>query len=328
MGATHMSTSQETPHIVYVDANASSSALFHSLGLYKRLQSIGVLTIHDGAPKSSTEFVTVVGTAHVIIIGGTLPDEVLLNAPNLALVAYVGQGASNFINLPLAQEKGIQVANTPDYGNSAVAEHVVALLFSVARRTPQGDRHVRAGLWRPFPSGTEIAGKTAGIIGYGGIGANVAKIIHALGMNVLAWNRTPVAHADADIEFTSLSDLFDRCDVVSLHLGLNNQTRGFINGEMLDRLRPGAMVINTARSELIEEGALEDRLASGRLSAGLDVFEQEPPAHDDRLLQLENVVLSPHQGYNTPRAFSAMATMVVENIENFLHGKEFHRTSP
>lgn len=322
-----MSTSHVKPHIVYVDANESSSALFDKLGLFDRLRSVGILTVHDGAPESAADFVSVVGTAQVIIVGGTLPDEVLIEAPQLALVAYVGQGASNFINIPLAQEKGIHVAITPDYGNTAVAEHVIALLFSVARRTPQGDRHVRAGLWRPVPSGMEISGKTAGVIGYGGIGSHVAKLLRALGMNVLVWNRSPVTDAGADIEVTSLPEIFDQCDVVSLHLALNAQTHGIITANMLDRLRPGAIVLNTARSELIEDFALEDRLEKGQLSAGLDVFRREPPENSDRLLQLENVVLTPHQGYNTPEAFSALATMVIENIENFLEGKDFHRAS-
>lgn len=322
-----MNTSHEKPNIVYVDANEMSSALFERLGLFERLRSIGFLTVHEGAPKSAADFVSVVGTAEVIIVGGTLPDEVLINAPRLALVAYVGQGASNFINLPLAQEKGIEVAITPEYGNSAVAEHVVALLFSVARRTAQGDRHVRAGLWRPFPSGMELSGKTAGIIGYGGIGAHVAELLRALGMNVLVWNRSTVTSGSPDIKFTSLPEIFDQCDVVSLHLALNRQTRGIITANMLDRLRPGAILLNTARSELIEDFALEERLERGQLSAGLDVFRQEPPEISDRLLQLENVVLTPHQGYNTPQAFSTLATMVVENIENFLDGKDFHKTS-
>lgn len=322
-----MSMSHEKPHIVYVDANETSSALFERLGLFERLRSVGFLTVHEGAPKSAADFVSVVGTAQVIIVGGTLPDEVLVNAPQLALIAYVGQGASNFINLPLAQEKGIKVAIAPDYGNSAVAEHVVALLFSVARRTVQGDRHVRAGHWRPFPMGMELSGKTAGIIGYGGIGAHVAKLFRALGMNVLVWNRSTVTSAGEDVQFTSLPEIFDQCDVVSLHLALNTQTRGIITAGMLDRLRAGAILLNTARSELIEDFALEERLERGQLSAGLDVFRQEPPELSDRLLQLENVVLTPHQGYNTPQSFSALATMVVENIENFLNGKDFHTTS-
>lgn len=322
-----MNPSPGKPLIVYVDANDSSSALFHRLGLFERLRSVGILTVHHGAPESAADFVSVVGAAQVIIVGGSLPDEVLINAPHLALVAYVGQGASNFINLPLALEMGVHVAIAPDYGNSTVAEHVIALLFSVARRTPQGDRHVRAGLWRPFASGMEISGKTAGVIGYGGIGAHVAKLLRALGMNVLVWNRSTVTNAGVDVELTSLPEIFDQCDVVSLHLALNAQTHGIITADMLDRMRPGAIVLNTARSELIEDFALEERLESGQLAAGLDVFRREPPEINDRLLQLENVVLTPHQGYNTPEAFSALATMVVENIENFLEGKEFHRAS-
>ncbi|MGP5257742.1 2-hydroxyacid dehydrogenase [Glutamicibacter ardleyensis] len=322
-----MSLRYENPHIVYVDANESSSSLFQKLGLFERLRSIGTLRVHEGAPESVADFVSVVGAAQVIILGGTLPDEVLVKAPHLRLVAYVGQGASNFVNLPLAQKKGIEVAVTPDYGNSAVAEHVIALLFSVARRTAEGDRHVRTGRWRPFPSGMEIAGKTAGIIGYGGIGAHVAKLLRALGMNVLIWNRSPVTNAEANVELTPLLEIFDQCDVVSLHLALNAQTHGIITADMLDRLRPGAILLNTARAELIEDFALEDKLEKGHLSAGLDVFRQEPPESNDRLLQLGNVVLTPHQGYNTPQAFSALATGVVENIENFLNGKDFHKAS-
>lgn len=313
---------------VYVDANDSSSALFNELGLFDRLSTIGDLTIHNGIPETPADFVSVVGDAQIIIVGGTLPDEVLEQAPNLQLIAYIGQGASNFINLPLASINNIEVANTPSYGDLTVAEHAVALLLAVARRIPEGDRHVREGYWRPFAAGMDISGKTIGIIGYGGIGVHAARLFSALGMNVLVWNRTPASEANSNVEFvSSLPEIFQKCDAISLHLGLNQETYGIISGDMLDRLPRGAIVINTARSELIEASALEERLAQGLLAAGIDVFEQEPPACNDRLLELDNVVLTPHQGYNTPRASSALATMVVENIENFLNGNTFHAIS-
>lgn len=323
----HASASADvaSPRVVYVDANDHSFAVMQRTGLLQRLESISDLTVHMNTPVSCTDFLTTVGDAEVAIVGGSLPDIVLEQARQLKLVAYIGLGATNFINHSLAAAKEIAIAVTPDYGREAVSEHTIALLFAVARRIAEGDRHVREHKWRPFSSGTQLAGKTVGVLGYGGIGAHTASLLSALGMNVLAWTRSPPADRAPGIQFIDLDDLLDRADVLTLHLALSENTHGFLTGPMLDRLRTGAIVINTARAELIEPGALESRLRSGQLSAGLDVYTTEPPMADNPLLRLDNVVLSPHQGYNTPEAFTAMLEMVVDNIDNYSRSLPFHQ---
>jgi D-3-phosphoglycerate dehydrogenase len=313
------------PRVVYADANNNVLASLRSSCLLHRLEELSEFSAHVGIPTSPDEFLARVGDADVVIFGGTLPDLVLEKSPRLALAAYVGQGVANFIDLRRAERHGIDVAITPNYGTASVSEHALALTFAVARRIVAGDSHVRQHEWRPFSSGLQLAGRTAGVIGFGSIGAATARLFNAIGMTVVAWTRNPPAESPPGVTFAALDEVMDAADVVSLHLEYNEQTHGLVTGVLLDRLRPGAIVVNTARAELIEEGALEARLQEGVLSAGLDVFSTEPPRKDDPLLGLDNVVLSPHQGYNTPDALVAMLSLVVDNIENFTLGQEFHR---
>lgn len=313
------------PTVVYADANEVTVEALRSSGLLPRLQAISDLTMHFASPISHEAYVQRVGNADIVIFGGTLPDRVLEQAPRLSVAAYIGQGAENFVNVKLAESRGIAVAVTPDYGAESVSEHALALLFAVARRIVEGDKHLRENRWRPFASGMQLAGKTAGIVGFGGIGAATAKLFNAVGMTVIAWTRNPPDDPPAGVTFVGLEELMESSDVVSLHLGLNDGTHGLVSGALLDRLRPGAIVINTARAELIEPGALESRLRAGVLRAGLDVFTTEPLEPMSPLRSLDNVVLSPHQGYNTPDALVAMLTLVVDNIENISRGREFHR---
>ncbi|MHA7142520.1 2-hydroxyacid dehydrogenase [Arthrobacter sp. CAL618] len=313
-----------SPRAVYADANEGSIRAMRDAGQLQRLNDLTMLDVHYGTPASPSKFLSVVDDAEIVIIGGALPDLVLRRAPKLELVCFVGQGAANFVNLPLAASRGIKIAVTPGYGTAAVSEHVLALLFGVARRISEGDRHVRENRWRPFSPGTQLAGKTVGIIGYGDIGAHTASLLNALGTRVLVWTRSPPAGGAPGVQFKPLNDLLKESDVVSLHLELNEQTNGMITGSMLDLLKRGAILINTARAELIEEGALERRLTDGVLSAGLDVFITEPPLQDNPLLKLNNVVLSPHQGYHTPEAFAAMLEMVVDNVRDHVSDSHSH----
>ncbi|MEX1080289.1 MAG: NAD(P)-dependent oxidoreductase [Homoserinimonas sp.] len=313
------------PRVVYVDANEVVLGALRSSGLLARLEGMSDLTVHLGVPNSSDEFVAAVGDADIVIFGGTLPNRVLEECPRLAVAAYVGQGAANAVDLKLASRLGIAVAITPNYGTGSVSEHALALLLAVARRIVVGDSHLRSHGWRPFASGMQLAGKTAGIVGFGSIGAATARLFDAVGMTVIAWTRNPPAEPPAGVTFVSLDELMATSDVLSLHLELNDQTNGLISGSMLDRLKPGAIIINTARADLIEAGALESRLQAGVLSAGLDVFTTEPLDPASPLRQLDNVVLSPHQGYNTPDALVAMLALVVDNIENYSLGHDFHR---
>jgi len=186
------------------------------------------------------------------------------------------------------------------YGDTAVAEHTIALLFAAARELAAMDRAMRAGTWLRR-EGVQLAGRTLGLVGFGGIAAEVARIARAIGMRVIAWNRT--TRFAAGVEFVAIERLLADSDAVSLHLLLNDETRGFLSRERIAAMRPGALLVNTARGALVDEAAMIDALASGRLGhAALDVFEVEPLPAGHVLTTIPNVTLSAHSGFRTPEA--------------------------
>jgi D-3-phosphoglycerate dehydrogenase len=198
------------------------------------------------------------------------------------------------------RELGVTVHTYKGYGDTAVAEHTIALMFACARDVALSDRKIRDGLWQPL-EGVQLLGKTLGVIGLGGIGQEVARIGAGIGMTVIAWNRTP-RPAEA-VPLVALDELLARADVVSLHLGLSDATRGFLDAARLARLKPGCILVNTARGALVDEGALIDALTGGRIAhAGLDVFDTEPLPPGHPFTRLDNVTLCPHAGFLTGEA--------------------------
>src|SRR5580692_2297756 len=245
----------------------------------------------------------------------------LLSRPDFAARLDRLGGVWLHADLPTAAELGIAVANVAHYGDAAVAEHALALTLALAKGVVANDRAVRAGEWH-VGQGVELAGKTAGIVGYGGIGARFAALLEAIGMQVIAWtpHPDPGRLTSTAQRFVALQDLLAGADVVSLHVLLTDDTRGMIDEAMLRSLKPGALLVNTARAELIAPGALDRVLAEGRIAAALDVYETEPLAAGSTLRDRPNVVLSPHQGYNTPESLERMLDVVVANIEHYLAG--------
>lgn len=316
----------KTKHIVYLDAEPAIVGLLTSERA-ARLEALGTVAIHKGLPADGAAFMARVGEASSLLLGWNLDSIVLRDAPNLECVSYLGTGAANFIDLPTAAQRGITVTNTPGYGDNAVAEHALALLFAVARDIPRLDRSFRQTGWGQFDPGFELRGKRLGLIGFGGIGARLAVLAKALGMEVRAWTRNPSAARAAQhgIEFIPLDQLLAESDVLSLHLLLTPETEGILGAEELDRTKPGVVLINTARAELVGEDALIERLRSGRIAAaGLDVYWQEPLPSDHPLLTLDNAVVTPHVGFNTPEAGAAMLDMAIDNIVNFYAGQPSH----
>jgi D-3-phosphoglycerate dehydrogenase len=310
-----------TPTIVLPDGDPHMAALLSRPDFAARLDRLGGARLHADLPSGDDELIARIGDASVVILGAYLTGPVLRRLPDLRLVSFTGTGAATFVDLPAATDCGIAVANVAHYGDAAVAEHALALTLALAKHVVGNDRAVRAGEWH-VGQGVELAGKTAGIVGYGGIGARFAALLEAIGMRVVAWTPHPdpgrlTSNAQ---RFVELKDLLAGADVVSLHLLLTDDTRGMIDEAMLRSLKPGALLVNTARAELIAPGALERVLAEGRIAAALDVFETEPLAASSTLRALPNVVLSPHQGYNTPQSLERMLDVVVANIENYLSG--------
>jgi D-3-phosphoglycerate dehydrogenase / 2-oxoglutarate reductase len=309
------------PTIVLPDGDPHMAALLSRPDFAARLDRLGGARLHADLPKDDDELVARIGDATVVILGAYLTGPVLRRLPALRLISFTGTGAATFVDLPTAAERGIAVANVARYGDAAVAEHALALTLALAKNVLANDHAVRAGEWH-VGQGVELAGKTAGIVGYGGIGARLAGLLEAIGMQVVAWtlHRDPSRLASPRQRFVELAELLAGADVVSLHLLLTDETRGMIDEPLLRTLKPGALLVNTARAELIAPGALERVLAEGRIAAALDVFDTEPLATGSPLRDLPNVVLSPHQGYNTPESLERMLDVVVANIENYLAG--------
>jgi D-3-phosphoglycerate dehydrogenase len=233
----------------------------------------------------------------------------LARCTGLRRIVFLGTGAGSFIDLDAAARCGIVVDTIKGYGDTTVAEHTIALALAAARDVARMDREVRAGLWRQAP-GMQVFGKTLGIIGLGGIGREVARMARGLGMNVLAWNRSPVAGAGA-----TLDQVLEGSDILCMALALNDATRGFLSAERLARTKPGVIVVNTARAALIDQAALAALLRSGHIRhAALDVFEPEPPLPTDPLRGLENVTLTAHAGFLTPEATRTMLRRALDIV--------------
>jgi len=240
----------------------------------------------------------------------------------LEMISIWGTGTDN-IDLDAAGRHGITVCNTPGINAFAVAEHALALMLATARRIPRIDREVRSGAW-PRDLLTQLLGKTLGVFGTGKIGGRVIALGKALGMDVLAYSARGDAAAVAALgaRAASKDDILRCADVISLHLRLAPETRGFLGRREFAAMKPTAILINTGRGALVERGALVDALTQGKLgAAGLDVFHDEPIKPGYALLALQNVVLSPHNAGQTPEVIRDGLLRAIENVENYLAGK-------
>jgi D-3-phosphoglycerate dehydrogenase len=228
------------------------------------------------------------------------PTDAMKLCTGLKHVIFLGTGARSYMNPEELADIGITVHIIKGYGDTAVAEHSIALMWAAARGLARMDGGMRAGQWIRT-EGMELTGKTIGLVGYGGIGAEVARIAHGSGMRVLAWNRTP--KTAPGVTFVDLDTLLAESHVLSLHLLLNDETRGFLSAERIAKMRPGAILVNTARGAIVDEAAMIAALNSGRLRhAALDVFNTEPLPAGHVLTTLPNVTLSAHSASRTPEA--------------------------
>lgn len=239
--------------------------------------------------------------AEIAIVDHTyLPTDVAKQCIGLKHVVFLGTGARSYMHIEELAALGIEVHLIRGYGDTAVAECAVAHMWAAARGLAQQDREMRAGNWLRDES-MELTGKTIGLIGFGGIAAEVARITLGSGMKVLAWNRSPKSHPG--VEFTDMETVLAKSDVVSIHLLLNDETRGLITRERIGQMKKGAILVNTARGAVVDEAAMIDALRSGHLRhAGLDVFDIEPLPTGHLLTTIPNVTLSAHSAFRTPEA--------------------------
>ena len=282
---------------VFVDANETLAAVTEKL---LRTDDPKVI-VNRNASVTSEQLPAVLGGAEIAIIDHThLPAEIAARCEGLKHVVFLGTGARSYMNPEALADLRIAVHIIKGYGDTAVAECAIALMWSAAKGFARMDREMRAGNWLRH-DGIELTGKTIGLIGFGGIAAEVARIAAGSGMKVLAWNRTPKTHPD--VEFVTLERLLAESHVVSLHLLLNDDTKNFLSAERIAAMRPGVILINTARGAVVDEAAMITALRSGHIGhAGLDVFVTEPLPASHVLTTLPNVTLSAHSAFRTPEA--------------------------
>jgi phosphoglycerate dehydrogenase-like enzyme len=251
--------------------------------------------------------------------------EVIVKAPKLRLIQKMGTGL-NTIDLEAARARGIHVANMPGINAPAVAEMTLALMLGGLRRLAFTDKILRQeGRWQIPPAEQdllgEIGGRTVGLVGFGAIPRRLAPILKMLGAKLLYWTRLPKPEIEGIAEWHQLDALLEESDVVSLHLPLVDATRNILNRRRLERMKPGALLVNTARGGLVDEKALIDLLEKGRLSAALDVFEDEPLRADHPLLKLSNVTVSPHTAWLTDETLARSVTVAIENCRRLEAGE-------
>ncbi|MCU0818282.1 MAG: D-2-hydroxyacid dehydrogenase family protein [Beijerinckiaceae bacterium] len=253
-----------------------------------------------------------------------LPGSLLERLPRLKMIALTGVRSPS-LDLVACDRLDITVCNTAgDQVTPATAELAFALILAAARDLAHADRRIREGGWHEHVRiGIPLAGKTLGVVGLGRLGKIVARYGKAFGMDVIAWSQNLTAEAaeEGGARLVSKAELFSTADVVSLHLVLSARTRGVVGAAEINALKPGAILVNTARGPLIEREPFLARLRKGDLFAGLDVHDQEPMPKDDPFRSLPNVVLAPHLGYSTDAVFRQFYGQSLENILAFLDGK-------
>lgn len=255
--------------------------------------------------------------------------DMIAAAPKLRLIQKIGVGV-NTIDLDAAQVRGIAVCNLPATNAPAVAELTLALMLAALRRLPRFDAAMRRGEWLDpaLQDGIgELGRRTVGLVGYGAIPRLLAPVLIALGCRLIYTSRTP--HSDALGDWRTLDALLAEADIVSLHLPLTKDTENLIDAAALKRMKPGALLINTARGGLVDQPALTEALAGGRLTgAGLDVFVHEPHDPQEALFRLPNVVLTPHIAWLTTGTFDRSFTLAAENCRRLAAGEPLlHRVA-
>ncbi|MBZ5725047.1 MAG: hypothetical protein LAP87_08625 [Acidobacteriia bacterium] len=292
--------------------------------VWPHLEARATLAYHDTLPGSEERLIARIAAAEVVLnirASSRFTERVFAQCPRLRLVSVWGTGTDH-VDLAAAARHGVTVTNTPGVSAVSIAEHALALLLAVARAIPQLDAAVRRGEW-PRGQSVELAGKTCGIVGLGAIGRRFAVLARGIGMRTVAWTMHP--RPVAGVDQVELEELYRASDVVSIHLRLSRETEGFIGAPQFALMKSTAILINTARGAIVDEAALAEALAVGRIAgAGLDVFASEPPARGNPLLGLPNVVLTPHCAGITPEALEAGLRLAVENIWAFLAGQPQH----
>jgi D-3-phosphoglycerate dehydrogenase len=282
---------------IFVDANPSLAAVTEKL---LRPDDVPVAINRDPDIKAADLPALLAGCPIAIDDHTHFPTDVVRECKDLKHVVFLGTGPRSYMHPEELAGLGVRVHTIKGYGDTAVAEMAFALMWDAARKTAAMDGAIRKGGW-PRSEGMQLTGKTVGLVGFGGIAAEMARLCAGIGMRVLAWNRTPKAHPGVD--FVGLERLLAESAVVSLHLALNDETRGFLSRDRIMAMRPGAVLVNTARGAVVDEAAMVAALENGHLGhAALDVFAEEPLPAGHPLTRLDNATLTSHSAFRTPEA--------------------------
>ncbi len=293
------------------------------------LRALGEVVIYDHSTKDEAEIIRRIGDAEIVVANKSPISRRVLDAcPNVKYITVQATGYDP-IDYAYAREKGIPVSNVPTYGTASVAQFAIALLLEICGHAAHHSDAVHAGRWVESGEWTfwdypmiELAGKTMGIIGFGRIGQNVGRIAKALGMNVIAFNRSRSAEGAEIAEYVELDELLRRADIVSLHCPLFPETRGIINRETISKMKDGVIIINNSRGPLVVEQDLADALNSGKVyAAGLDVVSSEPISADNPLLKAKNCLITPHISWAPKESRQRIMDCTVENIRAFQAGR-------
>ena len=290
-----------------------------------RLAPYADVVLYANHCTSAEEKLERAGDAEIIINSRgmvTWPAEVLHQLPRLRLISTCSIG-TDMIDLEAAKKLGVTVSNQPGRTAPVVAEHAFGLMFAIAKRAAFFTESMRAGRW-PRMDHVYLRGKTLGIIGTGNIGAEMARLGSAIGMNVIAWTYNPSLEREEQlgVKFVSLDELLCTADVVSIHAKLTDDSRGLIGRTQFESMKPNSLLVNVARGPIVDTNALVDALHCGHLAgAAIDVFDQEPIPADHPLLGCEQVVLTPHCADMTPEGVDLLNEGAVDNVIAFLQGQ-------
>jgi glyoxylate reductase len=299
-----------------------------SAGL-RALEPFDVRVLHERPPERGELLDAVRGVSGILSTATEKMDGELMDAAgeDLKVIANMAVGYDN-VDVEASAERGIVVTNTPGVLDETTADVAFMLLLAAARRLGEGERLLRAGRWEWWGPkqlmGRDVWGKRLGIVGFGRIGQAVARRARGFGMEVLYHNRSRKEEAEQELgaRYVEFDELLETVDFVSVHTPLTDETHHLIGPKELGRMKPMAVLVNTSRGPVVDEAALADALAAGRIfAAGLDVYEEEPKVHP-KLLELENVVLAPHIGSASVETRDRMAALAAENLAAVLRGED------
>jgi D-3-phosphoglycerate dehydrogenase len=292
------------------------------------LRKLGQVDFYDGPPPDRAQLIERLRPAEAVVLDySEMAAEVLRACERLRFVSFLGIGNNSCIDVAEATRRGIDVAYTPDYGATSVAEHALAMILALTRHIGPAFVSAREGRWEPGRfQGMELRGKTLGIVGLGPIGTEMARLGAGLDMRLLGWTRRASAErARHGVTLVSLEELFATADVVTLHVAFTPESHGLISRALLERMKLGAWFVNTARAKLVDNVALVDLLRAGRLRGAARVVpEAVPTPPDDVGRTRPNVLLTPHIGYNTREAASNMLRIAIATVEAFARGEQLH----